>query len=174
MKMKKILLISMLLIGINVFAQDNIKLKYHKDVMTEKEYVFSNEKILCLENPKKGFILKISYKFIKGKVKYSGINVFSQSIGSCVEHDKLIFLFEDDSKIELTSWNDFNCEGRSYFDFNGDRLFKLTKRIKAIRFQNGRSYDSVTVTLENEIDKTYFIDAQLAIDKQLYEVVDKM
>jgi hypothetical protein len=172
--MKKLLLISMLFIGINLFAQENIKLKYYKDVMTEKEYVFSNEKILCLENPEKGFMLSILYDFKKGKVKYSGIKVFSHSIGSCLEHDKLIFLFEDDSKMELMSWNDFNCEGRSYFDFNGDRLIKLTKRIKAIRFQNGRSYESVTVTLENEIDKTYFIDAQLAIDKQLYEVVDKM
>jgi hypothetical protein len=172
--MKKLLLFSILLLGINFYAQDNIKLKYYKDVMTEKEYVFSEEKILCLENPEKGFMLSVLYDIKKGKVKYSGIKVISHSIGSCVEHDKLIFLFEDDSKIELTSWNDFNCEGRSYFDFNGDRLNKFTKRVKAIRFQNGRSYESVTVALENEIDKTYFIDAQQAIDKQLYEVVDKI
>ena len=50
---------------------------------------------------------------------------------------------------------------------------KLTKRIKAIRFQNGRTYDSSTITLENEKDKTYFIDVKQAIDKQVYEIVDK-
>lgn len=172
--MKKIFLFIILFLVTNLFAQDNIKLKYYKDVMTDKEYVFSKEKLLCLETPKKGFILSVSYELKKGIVSYRGISIFSQNIGSCVENDKLIFLFEDDTKLELTSWQKFNCEGRSYFDFNADRLTKLTKRLKAIRFQNGRSFESVTITFEKETDKTYFIDVQQAIDKQVYEVVDKM
>lgn len=172
--MKKNFLLIILFIGTNLFAQNNIKLKYYKDVMTDKEYIYSQEKLLCLETPQKGFILSVSYTLKKGKVSYNGINLFSQDIGNCVEHDKLIFLFEDDTKLELTSWQKFNCEGRSYFDYNADRLSKLTKRIKAIRFQNGHSFESVTRTFEKETDKTYFIDVQQAIDKQVYEVADKM
>ncbi len=105
-------------INTNLFAQENIKLKYYKDIMTEKEYIFSKEKIMCLENPNKGFVVKVTYEITKGIIKYSGISVLSNDIGNCVEHDNLIFLFDDDTKIEMTSWNDFNCEGRSYFDFN--------------------------------------------------------
>lgn len=172
--MKKLLFLSILFISVNLFAQDNFKLKYYKDIMTEKEYLFSEQRILCVEDAKKGFVVNVSLGINKGVVNYKGISIKSAGIGSCVENDVLIILFEDSTKISLKSWNKFNCEGRSYFDLNGTELNNLTKRIKAIRFQNGRSYESLTVSLEKENDKAFFIDVKQALDKQVYEIVDKM
>jgi hypothetical protein len=60
------------------------------------------------------------------------------------------------------------------FDLSGTKLNELTKRIKAVRFQNGRSFEEVTISLDKEKDKTFFIDVKRAIDKQVYEVIDKM
>jgi hypothetical protein len=158
----------------NVYAQDNVKMLYYKDIMTDKEYIYTKERILCLEGEKKGFVVKVSFEIKKGVYKYGGITVKSVGIGNCVENNDLIILFENDTKINLKSWNKFNCEGNSYFDINGSELNNLTKRIKAIRFQNGRTFESLTVLLEKENDKTFFIDVKQAIDKQVYEVVDKM
>ena len=172
--MKKFLLLSILFFCSNVFSQDNVKMLYYKDIMTDKEYIYTKERILCLEGEKKGFVVKLSFEIKKGVFKYSGITVKSVGIGNCVENDDLIILFEDNTKITLKSWNKFNCDGKSYFDLNGSELNNLTKRIKAIRFQNGRTFESLTVLLEKENDKTYFIDGKQAIDKQLYTVVDKM
>jgi hypothetical protein len=172
--MKNFLLLSILFIGLNVFAQDNVKMLYYKDIMTDKEYIYTKERVLCVEGEKKGFVVKPSFEIKKGIFSYSGITVKSVGIGNCVEKDDLIILFEDNTKISLKSWNKFNCDGTSYFDFNASELNNLTKRIKAIRFQNGRTFEALTVILEKETDKTFFIDVKQAIDKQVYVVVDKM
>jgi hypothetical protein len=171
--MKNFLLLSLLFIGLNVFAQDNVKMLYYKDIMTDKEYIYTNEKVLCFEGEKKGFIVNPRFEFKKGIFSYHGITVKSVGIGSCVENDDLIILFEDNTKVSLKSWNNFNCDSSSYFDLNANQLNNLTKRIKAIRFQNGRTFESLTFILEKETDKTFFIDVKQAIDKQVYVVVDR-
>jgi hypothetical protein len=79
------------------------------------------------------------------------------NIGSCDENDTLIFLFEDDSKMTLTAWNKFNCEGNAYFDFTADQLALLsTKKTNTIRFTNGRTYESLTYNLK-DAEKDYFV-----------------
>jgi hypothetical protein len=81
------------------------------------------------------------------------------NIGSCDENDVLIILFEDDTKITLTAWNKFNCEGNAYFDFSDSQLTELsTKKVNTIRFSNGRSHESLTVTLKED-EKDYFVRA---------------
>jgi hypothetical protein len=172
--MKKILLIPILFLGLNAFAQDNIKILYHQDVMTDKEYIYTNESLLSLEGKKKGFVVKPSFKIKGGVFSYSGIIVESIGIGTCLEKDDLTILFEDRTKVTLKSWSKFNCKGISKFDLSGTELNNLTKRIKAVRFENGRSFEALTILLEKEKDKTFFIDVKRAIDKQAYEVVDKM
>jgi hypothetical protein len=37
------------IVGLNAFAQDNIKILYHEDVMTDKEYIYTNESLLSLD-----------------------------------------------------------------------------------------------------------------------------
>jgi len=172
--MKKLLLISILFIGLNVFAQDNIKIMYYKDIMTDKESVYTNESLLSLDGKKMGFVVKPSLEIKNGVLAYNGIIVESVGIGVCLEKDDLTLLFEDNTKITLKSWSKFSCKGISKFDLSGTKLNELTKRIKAVRFQNGRSFEEVTISLDKEKDKTFFIDVKRAIDKQVYEVVDKM
>jgi hypothetical protein len=142
--------------------------------MTDKEYIYTNESLLSLDGKKVGFIVKPSFKIKDGVFAYSGVFVESVGIGTCLEKDDLTFLFEDNTKITLKSHSKFNCKGISKFDLRGTELSKLTKRIKAVRFLNGRSFESLTIALEKEKDKTFFIDVKRAIDKQAYEVVDKM
>jgi hypothetical protein len=172
--MKKLVLISILFIVVNVFAQNNVKILYHEDVMTDKEYIYTNESLLSLEGKKVGFIVKPSFEIKNGVFEYSGIIVESTGIGTCLQKDDLTILFEDSTKITLKSYSKFNCKGISKFDLSGTELNKLTKRIKAVRFLNGRSFESLTILLEKEKDKTFFIDVKRAIDKQAYEVVDEM
>lgn len=172
--MKNILLLLILFISLNIFAQGNVKILYYNDIMTGKESIYTNESISYFETKKKGFIIKPSFTIKKGVFSYTGIIVQSVGIGTCLEKDELTILFEDNTKITLISWSKFNCEGSSSFDLNGSKLAKLTKRIKAIRFENGRSFESLTVQLKKEKDKTFFIDVKQAIDKQIYKEVDKM
>ena len=172
--MKKLQLGVILLFSVICFGQNNYKFQYYKDVMTDKEYILSKQKLWCLENKEKGFVVGLSWAFKKGVIVYEGINVKSVGIGNCVENDDLIILFDDDTKIALKSWNKFNCDGKSYFDLNGSQLKNLTKRIKAIRFQNGRDFSSSTFVVNKEEDKTFFIDAEKSLESQVYEVIDKL
>jgi hypothetical protein len=155
-------------------TSEKYQLLYYKDIMTDKEYIYSKDRILYTEDAKKGFSVSISWNFEKSKVNYNGISVKSVGIGNCVENDDLIILFEDNTKVSLKSWNKFNCNGNSYFDLNTKELNNLNKRIKAIRFQNGRTFESSTYEVSKEKDITFFIDAKNALDMQTYKVVDKM
>jgi hypothetical protein len=38
------------------------------------------------------------------------------------EYPPVIFLFDDDTKITITSWNKFNCDGKAYFTLSEDDL----------------------------------------------------
>jgi len=172
--MKNILILSILFIGINVFAQGNVKILYYKNIMTDKDSIYSAQSISCMESEKKGFEVKPTFTFKNGVFAYSGIIVKSVGIGTCLQKDDLTFLFEDNTKVTLKSWSKFNCKGSSSFDLTGSELNTLTKRIKAIRFQNGRTFQALTVLLEKEKDKTFFIDVKQAIDKQVYKEVKEM
>lgn len=56
-------------------------------------------------------------------------------------------------------WNKFNCEGNVYVDFSSEELELLkTKKVTAIRFSNGRSYDTLTYNLKPS-EQDYFIRA---------------
>lgn len=133
------------------------------DKMTDKSYAFGSKSLLCSDDGKKGFVISISLDFIKGNVSYRGLTVTSAGIGSCVEKSTLIFLFEDDTKHQVSAWNDFNCEGKSYMDWQGKAFDKITgKKIKAIRFQNGRTYDSYTYNLTDN-EQLFFLEVASAL-----------
>jgi hypothetical protein len=55
-------------------------------------------------------------------------------------------------------WNKFNCEGNVYVNFSSDELELLkTKKVSAIRFSNGRTYDTFTYTMK-PTEQNYFIN----------------
>ncbi|MES2004291.1 MAG: hypothetical protein V4450_07205 [Bacteroidota bacterium] len=138
------------------------------DKMTDKSYAFGSKSMLCSDDGKKGFIVRVGFNLKKDQVNYSGLTVKSAQIGSCVDKSTLIFLFEDDTKTTATAWNDFNCDGNSYFDFNGKMINELSqKKLKSIRFTNGRTFDSFTYDVP-EKDRSFFIEAKNALDQKRF------
>jgi hypothetical protein len=160
--MKKLLLNFMLLISLSVFSQNAnpFTIEHCKDKMTENEYFFAQKKLICANVEKtKGFTITPSFKSDSGKMINNGFICKNVNIGSCDENDNLIFLFEDDSKMTMTSWNKFNCEGNVYFDLSEDQLKQLSsKKITTVRFTNGRTYESLTYKLK-ETERDYFLRA---------------
>lgn len=153
-----------MLIITSVTKSQNV-IQYCKDKMTDKEYVFFKEDLLCSKDKVKGFIISVMLTYVDGKAKYNGIYVLSVGVGSsCVENSTLDFLFTDESRVSLLSWNDFNCDGESKFDLDADKFDLLSKKkIKAIRFTNGRTYDQYTYNLKMNGD--YFIFLRELISK---------
>jgi len=160
--MKKLLLNFVLLISLSVFSQTTTPfiIEHCKDKMTDKEYFFSQKKLICANPEKtKGFTISPNFKSVDGKMVNNGFMCKNVNIGSCDENDSLIILFEDDTKVTLTSWNKFNCDGNAYFDFTESQLSELSsKKVGTIRFSNGRSYESLTVALKQD-QKDFFIRA---------------
>jgi hypothetical protein len=160
--MKKLFLNFALLISFSVFSQKATPfvVEHCTDKMTDIEYYFPEKKLVCSNTEKtKGFIISPNFKKEESGLAYSGLMCENVAIGSCDENDILIILFEDDTKITLTSWNKFNCEGYSYYHFTDSELTELSvKKMKSIRFTNGYSYDNLTVVLKAD-QKDYFIRA---------------
>ena len=168
--MKKFTFIALLFISILSSAQqkkdtteaDKKLLPYYietcVDKMTDKSYAFGSKSLLCSDDGKKGFSVRISWNNKGGEPIYGGFSVKSAGIGSCVENSTLILLCDDDTKVKAVAWNKFNCEGNSYMDFGSKMFDELTaKKVIAIRFENGRTFDSYTYKLTPK-EQTYFIE----------------
>lgn len=160
--MKKILFSAVLFAATSTMAQTVTPfiIEHCIDKMTDKEYYFAKKKLICANESKtRGFTIIPDFRSTGGAYVNSGFSCRNVGIGTCDENDELIILFDDDSKITLTSWNKFNCEGNAYFRLSDEELADLsTKKINSIRFMNGRSYDSLTTTLKAD-QKDYFIRA---------------
>lgn len=161
--MKKLLLNLLLLVSLSAISQTKktpFVIEHCIDKMTEREYFLTQKKLICANAQKtKGFTITPQFNLEDGNIVPNGFICRNANIGNCNEKDNLIFLFEDDTKLTLTSWNDFNCDGNAYFNFDKDDLNYLsTKKITNIRFSNGYSYENYTYTLK-QVEKEYFINA---------------
>jgi len=158
--MKKLFFNLVMLTSLSAFSQTTtpFTIEHCKDKMTDKEYYFPEKKLICANTEKtKGFTISPNFKAKNGGMINSGFICKNVNIGSCDENDSLIILFDDDTKITLNAWNKFNCDGNAYFDFTDSELEELsTKKVSTIRFTNGRSYESLTISLKQE-QKDYFI-----------------
>jgi hypothetical protein len=127
--------------------------------MTDKEYFFSSKNLVGSNSQKTiGFSVTPRFKNEDGKMNQNGLILKNIGIGNCDEKDNLIFLFEDNTKITITSWNKFNCDGKVYFDLSEDDYESLkSKNILAIRFINGYSFESLTYDLKKE-EQSFFIN----------------
>ena len=53
---------------------------------------------------------------------------------------------ENGEKVNLKSWNKFNCKANSYMSLSESSIAKLTESpISKMRFQNKRDYKTITV-----------------------------
>lgn len=102
-------------------------------------------------------------------IQAKGLTVFTSGIGgNCVEKSELIILFDDGDKIIKNAWNDFNCDGLSFYNLSKNDLQKLSvKSVSKVRFKNGYNYNSYTSKVE-PCYKQYFIRVLQAIkDKNI-------
>jgi hypothetical protein len=141
--------------------EEPISIGHHKDDISGDEY-YGATKSLVLTEGKKGFGIQIIIKK-KGSGFYAdNIMMNVRGVGACQENDVLYFLFEDGTKEKLTAWNDFNCDGDAYFKLSGSILSRLSKPIKSMRIENGRTFDTYDATLTDD-DKNYFSNISEAI-----------
>lgn len=163
------LLLACLVVSYTYAQVDTTKfyIRHSKDEMTDQSHYYASYRLICVsEDNTKAFGVWPTFDVKKGKLAYTGLIVKSAGIGNCVEKGDLIFLFEDGSKVNLKAWSDFDCEGVSYFDLYGKGLPQLTKRLKAIRFTNGGTYDSYTHQVPEE-NRNYFIEVQQALNEKI-------
>jgi hypothetical protein len=174
--MKKIILKGFIfcLLSKITYSQNLIK---HIDTMNDKVYFIFDKRISLIDKEqKKGFAIDLfvasdgKRSDTEGNPVVEGITTTSVNIGTCNENDELIILFDDDSKIKLISFNDFNCEGKSYYKLDQNEYEALkTKKIKRSRFTNGKSYDSFTMDLD-VAKQGYFINAINAVENRIFTI----
>ena len=149
--------------------KDSVYIIKTTDDMTDKTYYFISRGLVSIDNVnKQGFRLEAFLKKDEStnKIYMTDLKAKLVNIGSCNEKVTLIFKFEDESKIQLTSWNDFNCEGKACYELSdSDKESLSTKKIVKIKFQNGRDgYESYTADITNDND--YYVQLFDAINKQ--------
>lgn len=147
----------------NKSENNSIQILHAVDKMTDENYYSINNPLNFIKGDKKLMIKPM----IDKKGNYNVLLVVTKNVGTCNQKNKLIFLFEDGSKYSLDSWNEFNCKGTSYFDLYGKALINLQKKVVNIMFQNGESFESITVDVSTG-DQDYFIQVQKALDLKIY------
>lgn len=141
------------------------------DEMSEKTYIYPSRNFVVANETKSiGFIVDC---YINQKGEFGFLTITMVNIGSCNENDEIIILFENGEKITKKSWNDFNCEGNSYFNLTKDEIELLrTVPLSKIKVTNGRTYDSFTEEVK-EKDRRYFIQIFYALDNNLISEPEK-
>ena len=164
--MKKTILIFAIALGaINLYAQDSTFMYYFSDELESVTYYMPSSDLI-IANSAKTEGAKIGFH-LTYEGEFSFLTATLIGLGNCNEKDKMIILFEDGSKITLTSWNKFNCDGDAYFNLNDKQKEKLsTLPVKTIRVTNGHSYESITSS--EGYNKRYFIQAFYSIDNKLF------
>lgn len=111
-----------------------------------------------------GMIVEAFLKNKNGKLEIGTIYLKVAGMKGCVDKGStLIVMFENGEKTTLTNWNSFNCKGVNYFSLVGKNdLFKNNK-IKAIKYTNKRTYESMVV--KNNMNGSYIMDLFLELDK---------
>ena len=162
--MRILLMIVALIMSISMSAQ-NLVINLVKDDMTDEVYPIVNvDNVVANAAQTVGVVIR-PYITIDtdDMLACRGLSIEDVGLGGCIENAELIIKFEDGTSITITSWNEFNCDNRSYFRLTKANISLLsTKVIDKIRFTNGYTYDSITNT---PVSTTYFV--------KLYQVIEE-
>jgi hypothetical protein len=162
--MKKTICSFVVMLSITINAQkQNVEpyvIKHCIDKMTDKEYYIPKKDFVASNaNKTKGVIISPNFEMENGSLVLNQLLCTVLNIGNCKEKDELIVLFTDDTKITLTSYNKFNCDGYAFYSLSSDdRQLLSSKKISAIRFIDSRSFESLNYKLQ-ETEKDYFMRA---------------
>jgi hypothetical protein len=120
-------------------------------------YYVEDELIVTNANESRAFRFHPQVQMKNDKLTCVGIIALMLNIGNCNEHDTLILLLEDGSKITLKSWNDFNCKGNSWYNIGKDDLALLRQhKIVKAQIQNGYSYESLVNDVAPQYQDYFF------------------
>lgn len=169
MKTIKFSLINLLMVlSISLFSQKSVHVVKVNDSMDKSSMLMSSRKcVIANADKSQGFILDVLFA-------NSGPTIFSTmvGIGNCNENDKLLILFDNDERLELTSWKGFNCDGEGYFRLTDAIINKLlSSPINKVRMTNGRTFDSYTGIVE-QYNKTYFIELFTSYKSGNYTIIN--
>jgi hypothetical protein len=153
--MKATVTILMMVMVMSSYAQ--LTITETKDDMTDKVSYTPSEGLICAtEDMRLGFRIDPNITVKKDKKVIENLIITMVGLESCNENNKMIILFENGEKLNLVSWNKFNCKGTAYFSLTTATINKLKENeIAKIRLSNGKSYKSYTSELEY---KRYFIE----------------
>ena len=166
---KTILLFATALCGLLSTAQT---LYQDCDEFTDECYYYSNRKIVVTNATEDvGFAVSFMFEENPSQAIITGLIVKMVGLGVCVEKVDLYFMMEDNSRIALHSWNDFNCEGDAYFHLSeSDIQILRTQPLKGTKIVNGRTYDSLTAFFK-ERDKDYLMKIISLADSNTFEKI---
>jgi hypothetical protein len=145
--MKAIFILPLVMFFNPFFAQkDSIYIKKSVDEMSDEVYYFpSRDFVLTGKDKSKGIILSAFIDEKNSELNCYDLSVKMINLGDCTENSELVIMFEDSTKIKLTSWNDFNCKGNAWFRVFGEDIDKLSRlRMLKVQIQNGYTYDRFT------------------------------
>lgn len=110
---------------------------------------------------------------ISPAIEQTNIIVMTFGTEGCNERDKMIILFDNGEKLNLTSWNKFNCNATGYYKLSKKdlKLIKTTP-METVRVTNGRTHESVTVDVPDNL-KRYFIQVYKSYESGVYFEVEK-
>jgi hypothetical protein len=153
--MKKLVAVVLAVMTMSSYAQ--VKIDKSVDEMTDKVSYFPSERLFAANTElTKGCAIDMIID-VKNDVKTSNFMAVKMvGLESCNEKNNLIILFDNGDKINLNSWNKFNCKGNAYFTLSKSDINMLkVNPISKVRITNGKSYKSYTAEIEY---KTYFIE----------------
>jgi hypothetical protein len=169
--MKKVILILALALGaINAQGQsDSAFMYYFEDEMSDLTYYVPNREMTVTNEERTKGVKFSTHVSTDGDFLFLTAELIG--LGNCCEDNKLIILFEDGSKFDLVSWNDFDCEGAAYFNVTSAQKNKLANiPIKTVRMTNGHSFESVTSS--KGYNKRHFIQLFYCIDNRLFKFLE--
>jgi hypothetical protein len=135
------------------------------DLIEGKTFYYFSKTLYASDDDIKGFLIICDLESTENGFKYDGIRIKAAKLGPCQENSYINILFDDSTRTKMTMWNDFNCENEIYMDLNRVNLSELNKPIMAIRFTNGRSFESYTKNLKG-VSKYFFMDCIALINAQ--------
>jgi hypothetical protein len=150
----------LLFFSVSAFAQNCDMLDVHYDKTDNKSTRTIKKRFAISESGSKGFIID----FLKPGILIWSVDVIAGP-SKCIESGaSMKLLFEDDTRMELSSVNDFNCKGSFVVYFGGkfgnENELKIlrTKKVKTMSVSTASGYhledlsDEVAIQLMNSID----------------------
>jgi hypothetical protein len=139
--------------SVSMFAQDCDMIDTHYDKMDDKSTKTIKKRFSISASGNKGFVID----FLKPSILIWSIDVIGGPSKCIDKNAKIQILFDDDTRLTMTSNNDFNCKGSFVVYFGGQfgneyNLIQLrTKKVVTMRVYTSSGYHQEDLSDEDAI-----------------------